>query len=232
MNIIYINFVILIIIQARTSSGRLPNKILYKFNKKTVIEILIDKLKKIKTDKRIIVATSNNRSDNIVAEISKKKKIECIRGSLNNVASRFKKVLILKKNYYYFTRISADSPLLDIKIFLKMLKKIKQEYDIITNVQKKTFPKGQSVEIIKTKFFLKNFKKIKSKIDKEHVTRKLYKIPSANIYNYLNTKNESRHSLALDTKKDLDFYKFFFKKKKLSSNFRKILNIRITYEKN
>ncbi len=197
-----------------------------------VIEILIDNLKKIKIDKKIIVATSNNRSDNIIAEISKKNKIECIRGSLNNVASRFKKTLILKKNPYYFARISADSPMLDTRIFLKMIKKVKQGYDIITNVQKRTFPKGQSVEIIKTEFFLKNFQKIKSKIDKEHVTRKLYTIPKANIYNYLNIKNESKHSLALDTKKDLDFYKFFFKKNKLILNFRKILNFKINYEKN
>ena len=51
----------------------------------------------------------------------------------------------------------------------------KQNFDIITNLMPRTFPKGHSVEIIKTKIFLKYFGNIKDRFDKEHVTPFFYK---------------------------------------------------------
>ena len=52
-----------IIIQARTGSSRLPNKILKKIlPKKTFLEYLVDRLKKVKTIKKIIIATSKKKT--------------------------------------------------------------------------------------------------------------------------------------------------------------------------
>ena len=45
----------------------------------------------------------------------------------------------------------GDSPLIDYKLINKAIKISKKynKYDIITNVYPRTFPQGQSVEIIK-----------------------------------------------------------------------------------
>ena len=64
----------------------------------------------------------------------------------------------------FFVRISGDSPLIDPKIIDKAIKISHKQgkYDIITNVFPRTFPKGQSVEVIKTsilKSILKIFQK-------------------------------------------------------------------------
>ena len=59
----------------------------------------------------------------------------------------------------YFVRINGDSPLIDPKLIDKAIKisKKKKGYDIITNVFPRTFPKGQSVEVIKDIYSKKIF---------------------------------------------------------------------------
>ena len=223
---------LLIVIQARTSSKRLPGKVLMKINNKTILERVINLIKKIKVKKKIYVVTSKLKNDNKIVEIAKKSKIFSYQGSLENVASRFKDVVLKNPKIKFFLRVSSDSPLLDINLITKLLKLRKHDYDIISNVKQRSFPKGQSIEILKSEFFLKNFKKITSKSDKEHVTKKLYKIPNANIYNLKNKINLSKYSLALDTIKDEKFIKFFLNKYNKKMNWYNILKIRINYEKN
>ena len=54
-----------IILQCRTKSKRLPNKIFYKIGGSTILEILILNLKKIKQVNKIILAVSFNDNQKI-----------------------------------------------------------------------------------------------------------------------------------------------------------------------
>ena len=193
----------LIIIQARTSSKRFKNKVLYKIYGKTLIEHVIDKIKKSRNAK-IVVATSKNKDDDKLAKFLKKKKINYYRGSLLNVAERlFHTAKMRKKNF--FMRISGDSPLIDFKLINKMsnLHKKKRNIDLMTNVFPRTFPSGQSIEIIKTNTLGENLRFF-SKLDKEHVTRYFYKNPKKfKIFNIKNKKKESTQKHSIDTLKEL-----------------------------
>lgn len=61
-----------IIIQARTSSTRLPKKVLLPFNNhKGILEILVEILKN-NFSCPIIIATSNNKKDNSIEDLAKK----------------------------------------------------------------------------------------------------------------------------------------------------------------
>ena len=164
-----------IFIQARTSSKRLPGKVFKTLiNKNHSLDLLIYKLSKLFSKKRIVILTSKNKSDDAIQKYCKKNKINYFRGSLKNVAGRFLEALKVYR-CKYFMRVSADSPLLDmniIKIFIKYIKSNK--FDIITNVNPRTFPKGQSVEIVKSQTFIDNFKRFKSKKNFEHVTNFFY----------------------------------------------------------
>jgi len=96
----------------------------------------------------------------------------------------------------------------------------------------RSFPKGQSFEIIKRDFFIKNYKKIISKNDKEHVTRKLYTLKSK-IFNLSIKPKLNQYSLALDSKKDLVFFNYLFKKFNIKNQgYKYILKLRKNYEKN
>lgn len=205
----------LCIIQARMNSKRFPKKILKKVNDKTMLEMVYNQIKKSKSIKKIVIATSRSKSDNLVEIFCKKKNFEYYRGNLNNVASRFYN-LIKKNNFKYFVRISADSPLIDFRLIDKMARFRKHsKYDMITNLMPRTFPKGQSVEIIKSDFYLKNYKFIVNKQDKEHVTSYFYKKKSKiKIKSIITKKIFNNLNYCVDNKKDLIKIKKILKKSK------------------
>jgi spore coat polysaccharide biosynthesis protein SpsF len=196
----------LAIIQARTSSKRFPKKILHKINSKPLILWVVDNVLKSKLISNLIIATSIEKSDNQLVRLIKKSKHKFYRGSLRNVALRMLQVAQNKK-VKYFIRLSGDSPLIDYKIIdraIKILKKHKNT-DIVTNVFPRTYPSGQSVEIIKTrvlKDYISNF----NKNEKEHVTTFFYsnskKFRIINFKKNINSyKNLSK--LSVDYKSDL-----------------------------
>lgn len=189
-------------IQARYSSKRLRGKVLKKFGKLTLIEILIKRLKRCKKINKIIVLTSNTKDDKKIVNLCRKNKIDFYCGPLNNVFFRFKKA-IKKYEPKKIIRISADSPLLDWRIIDKMihLSKKNNTYDIISNIKKRSFPKGQSVEILKSEIFNLNSNLLTSD-QREHVTKFFYNKKNYKILNYESKKNYKNYNLSIDNYDD------------------------------
>ena len=90
-----------IIVQARYSSYRFPGKILKKIDSKTLFEILIMRLKKIKNINNIIVACSNNPNDIKIINLCKKMNLKYFVGSEKNVLKRcFLLITVLEKTSF------------------------------------------------------------------------------------------------------------------------------------
>tara|TARA_B100000282_G_C31731373_1_gene491174 strand:+ start:688 stop:1338 length:651 start_codon:yes stop_codon:yes gene_type:complete len=194
---------LLAIIQSRTNSKRLKNKALLKIYGLPMIHHVVNNVKKSKKIKMVIVATSKEKSDDKLVQYLKEKEIKYYRGNLNNVALRLANTA-KKYKAKYFLRISGDSPLIDYKIINKAIKLLKKSnnIDIITNVYPRSFPKGQSVEIIKSKLLIKNLKKFKPE-DKEHVTTYFYKnAKKFRIKNFCIKRKYKLSNLSIDTIKD------------------------------
>lgn len=212
----YIELKLIVIIQARSNSKRFNNKVLYKIYNKPIIWHVVSKIKKSKNVKKIIIATSKKKTDDKLVKYLKKVKINYFRGSLTNVAKRLCDAAE-KNKANFFMRISADSPLIDPAIIdkaIKIFNSQKKKYDIITNVFPRSYPKGQSVEIIKTsklRYFLNKF----NKEQKEHVTKYFYKnYKNFMIKNFKSIKDKTKTKLSIDTKDDLKLILKKIKKKK------------------
>ena len=165
----------LVIVQARLSSKRFKNKVLSQIYGAVLIQHIINRLKKSKKIKEIVVSTSKNKTDDKLIKYLKKSNIRYYRGDLYNVSKRLYSTA--KKNKAkFFIRINGDSPLIDYKLINKaiILHKKNKDFDIITNVFPRTFPSGQSVEIIKTSL-LRNNLNFFNKNELEHVTKFFYK---------------------------------------------------------
>jgi len=192
----------LCILQARMSSKRLPGKSLKLIRGKEVLQLVYDQISKSKYISKIIIATSKHISDDKIVTFCKKRNISVFRGSLNNVASRFYNI-IKKKNCEEFVRINGDSPLTSSKIIDKLCRQfLKGKNEIVTNSFPRSFPKGQSVEIIKSSLIKKNINKF-NKYDLEHVSSYFYRnFKKFKIRNIRNKMNQSMYNLSIDTKKD------------------------------
>jgi len=165
----------IIFIQARMSSQRLPGKVLKTIANLPILGWTIKRLKFL-DEPKIVVITSTHSSDDPIIEYCETQKVATFRGSLNNVVLRFKKACehFSEKN---FIRICADSPFIDHRLIKIGISKYQQNsHDIVTNVLNRSFPKGQSVEILNLNLLNKliTIPNINSE-DLEHVTKFFYR---------------------------------------------------------
>ena len=79
------------IIQARLTSSRLPNKVLKKINNKNSLQIIHEKLKKIKEIDEIVFAIPNNKMNMPLKKFLLKNNYKVFCGSEKNVLSRYYK---------------------------------------------------------------------------------------------------------------------------------------------
>ena len=114
------------IIQARCESARFPNKILFKFKNKTLIEVLLSRVKLSKLIDKIVVVTSNDKRNLKLIKILKKNKIQYFVGSKNNVLQRY--FLAAKKfKFKTIVRLTGDNPLIDPTLIDEFLRDFKKK---------------------------------------------------------------------------------------------------------
>lgn len=215
-----------LIIQARYNSTRLPGKVLKKIGKFTALEILIKRLSSSKKKYKIIVATTNDKSDDKICDYLKKNKIAVYRGPNKNVLARFFECA--KKNRFKnIIRITADCPLIDCKILDETINLFeKQNLDYASNTMPPTYPDGLDVEIFTFKALKKTYENAKIDYDLEHVTPFIRKNSFFKKGNLNNNKDHSNLRWTLDEPRDLIFFKELNKNINIvKSDYKKILKL-------
>lgn len=191
------------IVQARMSSHRLPGKVMRQAMGKPMLQYLLERISRCTTLEMIVVATSENKEDDAIADFCQELGYLCVRGSLNDVAGRFHTVLY-KHPSYAFVRINGDSPLMDPDLVDSVVRIFQSgNYDLVTNTFPRTFPTGQSVEILNSRIYLDVYRSMSLPEDKEHVTRYYY--THSEQYRILNHKSSDDYSdyhLSVDTEDD------------------------------
>mgnify|MGYP001167608485 CR=1 FL=1 len=194
----------LCIIQSRISSIRLPGKMLMDLNGETLLGRVINSVRSAKKVNKLVVATSINKEDDVISDYCKRLKIKCYRGNLKNVFERFLHVIANEKADS-FIRISGDSPIIPGVIIDKAITHFENNYcDLVTNIFPRTFPKGFSVEAIRSETFKKvNYKKLTDD-QLEHITKIFYDKPHEfKIQNFTSKTDYSHLNFSVDTLKDL-----------------------------
>lgn len=212
------------------NSSRFPGKVLHRVGGKPMLKYLVESLLQSSIRENIVIATSNETLDDSIEEFCKNIGIKCYRGPLNNVALRFVKV-IESYGFDAFVRICGDSPLLDYRLIDKAVSIYKYgKYDLVTNVLKRTFPKGQSVELVDSSIFHSIYSKLQGEDEKEHVTKYFYLFPdNFKIYNFECLNNYGDIQLSVDNEDDmLQFQKVisFLEKPHWQYNYEEIVRLK------
>src|SRR5690606_3770927 len=159
---------ILAIVQARFSSRRLPGKVLAPVAGKPMLAWLLERLAHVEGLDEICVATSRDVSDDAVATFCRAESIDCHRGSLEGVAARLLEAAETR-GADAFVRVNGDSPLLDPRIVSRAVSLYRKfEPDLVSNVLVRSFPKGQSVEVVRTATLKSALDDIADAEDREH----------------------------------------------------------------
>jgi spore coat polysaccharide biosynthesis protein SpsF len=192
------------IVQARTGSTRLPGKVLRDVAGKPILEYLIERLEHATLIDGLVVATSDDVSDDVLAAFCHAKGLDCYRGPLEDVAGRILGAA-RTRGLDAFVRISADSPLLDQSLVDQAVALLDdRDCELATNVHPRTFPHGQSVEAFRTDAFERGYEAIEEPADLEHVTPFFYRnAHDFRICPFTYITDLSSLQLAVDVREDL-----------------------------
>ena len=161
---------IIIIVQARLTSKRFPNKVIKKIGKQTIVELILRRLKQVKKNNKVVFSIPANNKNKKLYEHLKKLKANIFRGSEKNVLDRFYKTAV-KFKATDIIRITADCPLVDPQSIDKLIDiYLKKKLDYLNNALSPSHADGFDVEIFNFKTLELATKKAKSLFDKEHVT--------------------------------------------------------------
>ena len=221
----------LTIIQARSSSSRLPRKSLMPVAGIPLVHLCAIRAKN--DFSRLIVATSNEASDDTLAKMLLEAGVEVFRGSLTNVLSRF--IDIVDSNMLAdedaIIRLTGDNPIVDNK-FLEILKTAweKLGLDYLSgqpeDMSNSNWPYGLSAEFIKVGLLRDGYLSDKSDSNIEHVTTFARKNAKNKAFGNQVTNLEFKEKLrvTVDTKDDFERVSKLFEKCTPSACFTSILD--------
>ena len=162
------------IIQARMSSARLPGKMLAPLAGRPALAWLLERLDHAHDLDAVVVATSDDASDDPIAAFCADAGAACHRGALDDVADRMLGAARAHR-LDAFARVNGDSPLLDQRLVDRGVALMREGgADLVTNVRPRSFPPGQSVEVVRTDALERALAGDVGADAREHVTGPLY----------------------------------------------------------
>ena len=191
-------------IQARMCSRRFPGKVLARLDGVPVIERVVDRVSRALPKDCIVIATSENGSDDLLSDAVSGLGVAVYRGPLENVLRRFQ-LCLGQYPCDWVVRVNADSPLLDPDLISYALSfSGRNNVQLVTNVFPRTFPKGQSVEMIRSSLLTRTDAERLTPEECEHVTKHFYEHPDQfSILNFRSASDLSNLSFTVDVPGDL-----------------------------
>ena len=164
-----------VMVQARMSSTRFPGKVLAPLCGQPLIAHVLSRICEAVPRERVILVTSEGATDDPLASyVGNALGVTVFRGSLDDVVWRFQACLRAHP-CEWFVRICGDSPAIDPGLLGWMLERVSDDLDLLTNVAKRTFPPGESIEIVRVRTFLGWKPDELTPEEREHVTLHFYR---------------------------------------------------------
>jgi spore coat polysaccharide biosynthesis protein SpsF len=175
----------------------------------TALEQVVNRVKHSRIVEEVVIATSDESSDQPIVDLGKRINCHVFKGSLHNVLERFHSAAT-KYSFDIIVRITGDCPCIDPTIIDFVVENhIKENADFTSCSFKRTFPIGIDVGVMNLKALEKAFKNATSNYDKEHITSYFYNTkPNSFKIKLVEAPDDYRNPeirLTLDTPEDYIF---------------------------
>ena len=199
------------IIQARMGSTRLRGKIMKPLAGKPALRHLVNRLGYSKRLDEIVIATTLNQEDDIVAEFCEENNIKCFRGSEQDVLDRYYQAAKLY-GADPVARITADCPVIDPFIVDEVIERyFEGGYDVYGLGGE--FPDGLDCSIFSFRALEDTWKNAKLPSDREHVGPYMTKHPEKyKNGSYEKFRGLAHHRWTLDEEADLRFLEALYER--------------------
>jgi spore coat polysaccharide biosynthesis protein SpsF len=170
---------IVTVIQARTGSTRLPDKIFMPLAGKPLLLRMIQRAQNSKLAGQIVVATTTEQTDDKVEELCTLSDINFYRGHPTDLLDRHFKAAI-EYNADAVVKIPSDCPLIDSEIIDRVIEYYLNnidKYDYVSNLHPATYPDGNDVEVFSMAALKVSWDNAERELEREHTTPYFWENP-------------------------------------------------------
>lgn len=167
---------VVIIVQARMTSTRLPGKVLKTVLGKSLLEYEIERLKQVQLADELVVATTKNETDQPIVDLCERLGVLVYRGSEHDVLGRYYEAARMVQADIV-ARITADCPFIEPALIDKSIQAIlvgSPAYDYVSNTHRRCFPHGLDNEVFSFQALELAHHNAGKTHEREHVTPYIY----------------------------------------------------------
>lgn len=165
------------VLQARVSSSRLPGKVLRPLLGAPMIARQIERLRRARRLDALVLATSTDPSDDVLARWAAEAGVPVYRGSLDDVLGRF---VAAARPYApaHVARLTGDCPLADWAVMDTVVARhLASGADYTSNTIEPTWPDGLDVEVLTMAALETAAREATAPFEREHVTQFIVRRP-------------------------------------------------------
>lgn len=148
-------------------STRLPGKVLRPIGGRLLLEHVLGRLKKLRHSARVVVATSDSKRDDVLAEFCAARGVDCFRGSEQDVLARYYECA-RERRFDHVMRLTADNPFTDTEELDRLMEfHLAGRYEYSSSLE--DLPVGVGAEIFSFAALERSFREGLAPHHREHV---------------------------------------------------------------
>jgi spore coat polysaccharide biosynthesis protein SpsF len=160
---------ITVVVQARMASTRLPGKVMLPLDGSPVLEHIIQRVRLSEHVGDIVIATTFDKSDDIIAELANRLDVGVFRGSSDDVLGRVTQAA-LQSSSEWVIRVTGDNPFVDPRLINQISTSFEENHDYVSNKLDRTWPVGIDADGFSVSSLQEASEASVNPLDREHIT--------------------------------------------------------------
>jgi len=170
---------IVVVVQARTGSTRLPGKVLLPLAGRPLLQRMLERVLAARTPSAVVVATTTDQADAPIVSIAETAGVECFRGHPTDLVDRHYRAG-LAYGADVVAKIPSDCPLIDPAVIDRVIGHYiahVDSADFVGNLQPGTYPDGNDVEVMPLGVLETAWREAAEDHEREHTTPFVWERP-------------------------------------------------------
>lgn len=171
---------IVVVVQARCGSSRLPNKVLMPLAGAPLLQRMLERVLAAKLPHEIVVATTHAVEDDAIESLATQMKLSCYRGHATDLLDRHYQAAKLH-HADVVLKVPSDCPLIDPRCIDEVIETYLADpsaYDYVSNLHPPSYPDGNDVELMPFAILEQAWREAERAIDREHTTPFIWEHPT------------------------------------------------------
>jgi spore coat polysaccharide biosynthesis protein SpsF len=206
---------VLVVVQARTGSTRLPGKVLLPVAGAPLLVRMLERVRAARTAGEVVVATTTGAADEPVRELARQAGVRCVSGHPTDLLDRHYQAALecgLSPAEDVVVKIPSDCPLIDpaaIDRVIGCYLEQPESYDFVSNLHPATWPDGNDVEVVPLAVLATAWREAGRPHEREHTTPFVWDRPErfrlGNVRWETGRDLSMSHRFTVDYPEDYDF---------------------------